>query len=100
MNTRGKMPYKLYKIQIMDKAKKNPVGRPPSGKIPKTSAEVGTKPGETRKTYIVEIEKAEKIDAIAYWDRVPVKKVLGDALDDRIKKYEKKNGPVKPKPKQ
>ena len=81
------------------KTEKNPVGRPSSGKKPKTSAETGTKPGDTRKTYIVAINQAERIDSIAYWDRQSVKEVVGEAFDDRIKKYEKKNGTLKPKPK-
>lgn len=83
----------------MKQEKKNPVGRPPSGKKPTTAAEIGTKPGDTRKTYIVSIEQADKIDAIAYWDRQTVKEVVGEAFDDRITKFEKKNGPLKAKPK-
>ncbi len=82
----------------MKKAQK-PVGRPSKGKQPKTSAEVGTKQGDMRKTYIVNIDQAEKIEAIAYWDRQTVKEVVGEAFDDRIKKFEKKNGTIKPKPK-
>lgn len=83
----------------MKTKKKNPVGRPPSGKVPKSAAEKGTKPGDMRKSYLVNIEQANKIDAIAYWDRQSVKEVVGEAFDDRIKKYEKKSGTVKGKPK-
>lgn len=52
-----------------------------------------------RKSYLVNIEQADKIDAIALWEGTTVKNVVGEAFDDRIKKYEKKNGPVKAKPK-
>lgn len=79
--------------------KKNPVGRPPSGKKASRSAELGTKPGDMRKSYLVNIEQAEKIDAIAYWDRQSVKDVVGEAFGDRIKKFEKKNGSLKQRPK-
>lgn len=83
----------------MKAEKKNPVGRPPSGKKPCRAAEIGTKPGEMRKTYLVNIDQADKIDAIAYWDRVSVKDTVGEAFEDRIKKFERKNGPLKLKPK-
>ena len=59
------------------------------------SAEKGTKPGEKRKTYIVQADLADKIDAIAYWDRVSIKDVVNDAFTDKVKTYEKKNGSVK-----
>lgn len=75
------------------------VGRPPSLEkdnkaVP--SVEKGTKPGEKRKTYIVGIGLADKIDAIAYWQRDSVKDVVKEAFTDRVAKYEKKNGPLKP----
>jgi hypothetical protein len=59
------------------------------------SAEKGTKPGERRKTYIIASDIADKIDGIAYWDRAPIKGVVKDAFVDYIKKWEKKNGPLK-----
>jgi hypothetical protein len=74
-------------------------GRPPRAdkdnkKVP--SVERGTKPGEQRKTYIVNIELANKIDAVAHWEYLSVKDVVNEALVARLAKYEKKNGPVKP----
>jgi hypothetical protein len=80
------------------KKKKLPIGRPPridkdNKAVP--SGERGTLPGEKRKTYIVNTELANKIDAIAYWDRTSVKEVVKDAFIDKIKKYEKKNGAIK-----
>ena len=35
---------------------------------------------------------------IAYWDRVTIKEVFEEAMVDRVKKYEKKNGLLKPIP--
>ena len=60
-----------------------------------TSAEKGTMPGDKRKTYIVQSDLADKIDAIAYWDRVSIKQVVQEAFSDKVNSYEKKNGPVK-----
>ncbi len=60
-----------------------------------SSAERGTKPGEARKTYIVSIEAAEKIDALAYWERKTVREVIGEAIGNYIAAYEKKKGTIK-----
>ena len=80
------------------KKKKLPAGRPPridkdNKAVP--SGERGTLPGEKRKTYIVNTELANKIDAIAYWDRTTVKEIVNEAFNEKVKKYEKKNGPIK-----
>lgn len=78
---------------------KGTVGRPVrSDKDNRTvsSVEKGTKPGEKRKAYIVNTELADKIDAIAYWERVNIKDVVQDAFTDHVAKYEKKNGTIKP----
>ncbi|HMK03683.1 MAG TPA: hypothetical protein VK489_05810 [Ferruginibacter sp.] len=60
------------------------------------SSEKFTKPGEKRRTYIVDIALSDKIDAIAHWDRVDIKDVVNEAFTGHVAKYEKKNGPVKP----
>ncbi|HYH15272.1 MAG TPA: hypothetical protein VD794_08630 [Flavisolibacter sp.] len=59
----------------------------------------GLKEGEERRTYIVNADVAEKLDAIAYWDRLTIKEVVNTALADYAAKYEKKNGPIRPVPK-
>jgi len=59
----------------------------------------GLKGGEERRTYIVLGENAEKLDAIAYWDRLTIKEVVNAAFADYVAKYEKKHGPIKPVPK-
>lgn len=75
-------------------------GRPKTKKkeITKSSQE-GTKPKETRATFIVNEELLEKIKTIAYWDRELIKEVIEEALEDRVKKYVKKNRELKPIPK-
>lgn len=75
-------------------------GRPKTQnkEITKSSQE-GTKERETRATFIVNEELLEKIKTIAYWDRELIKEVIEEALEDRVKKYLKKNGELKPIPK-
>ena len=60
-----------------------------------SSVQQGTKPGYKRKGYIVNMIKADKIDAIAFWDRIDIKDVVEEAFTDYINKYEKKNGEIK-----
>jgi len=64
-----------------------------------SSAERGTKPGEKLKTYLVNIDLADKLEAIAYWDRKTTKEVIGEAMAMYVGSYEKKNGAVKTPPK-
>ncbi|CAI8328361.1 MAG: Uncharacterised protein [Porticoccaceae bacterium UBA1117] len=75
-------------------------GRPKTStrEITKSSQE-GTKEKETRATFIVNEELLDKLKAIAYWDRKLIKEVVDTALQDRVNKYEKKNGDIKPIPK-
>lgn len=80
------------------KSKINPVGRPKRAdkdneQVP--GAERGTLPGETRKGYIVNIELAGKIDAVAFWQNKKIKDVVNEAFTEYVKRYESTNGPVK-----
>jgi predicted nucleic acid-binding protein len=74
-------------------------GRPKTAakEITKTSQE-GTKESETRATFIVNEEQLEKLKSIAYWDRLLIKDVVAQALEDYLTKYEKKTGAIKPAP--
>ncbi len=60
-----------------------------------SNIEKGTKPGEGRKAYILNIALTNKVDAIAFWDRKKIKDVAGEALEEYVAKWEKKNGPIK-----
>ena len=83
-----------------EKKEKPKRGRPKTQtKVVKNSSREGTKENETRATFIVKEELLEKLKAIAYWDRTMIKEVVGTALEDHIKKYERNNGEVKPIPK-
>jgi len=46
------------------------------------TSKLGTKPGETRATFIVNEDQLEKVKAISYYDRISIKDVLSKALDD------------------
>lgn len=83
-----------------DQAERPKRGRPKTSSrvITKTSQE-GTKENETRATFILNEELLDKLKAIAYWDRKLIKDVVGEALQDYVDRYEKKNGAVKPTPK-
>ncbi len=70
-----------------------PVGRPRTNlKEVGSESERGTLEGETRATFIVNIELLEKVKAIAYQERKAYKAVVHKALGDFIEWYEKKNG--------
>lgn len=63
------------------------------------SSQEGTKENETRATFIINEELLDKLKAIAYWERVLIKEVVAEALQEAVVKYEKKNGVINPIPK-
>jgi hypothetical protein len=66
--------------------------------ITKTS-QIGTKEKETRATFIVKEDLLEKMKSLAYWDRVMIKDLINEVLEEHITRYEKKNGEIKAMPK-
>jgi hypothetical protein len=70
----------------------------PKKEITKTS-QIGTKEKETRATFIVNEDLLEKLKAQAYWDRILIKDIINQALEEHIIRYEKKNGEIKTVPK-
>jgi hypothetical protein len=64
----------------------------------KSSAEKGTKEGETRATFIVNKDLLEKSKALAYWERLKYKDVINRALEEYISNFEKEHGVIKPIP--
>lgn len=65
--------------------------------IIKTSQE-GTKPSETRATFIVREDLLEDLKAIAYWERTLIKDVVNRALATEVESYKKTNKGLKPIP--
>ena len=80
-------------------SKKRP-GRPKTRThTPTKAAAMGTKEGEEKYIVIVKTTSLEAIKNVAYWDRLTIKDTFEEAMTDRVKKYEKKNGPLKARPK-
>lgn len=76
-------------------------GRPKSSnRVVTKSSQEGTREGETRATFIVNEEALEKLKAVAYWERVSIKDVVGRAFADYLERTEKKSGKIKPIPQQ
>ncbi len=75
-------------------------GRPKTvyKEITKSSQE-GTKEGETRATFIVKESKLEKLKSLAYWERMQIKEVINDVIEQYIENYENSNGEIKAIPK-
>ena len=69
------------------------------GKEITKSSQKGTKQNEIRATFIVDEGKLEKLKAVAYWDRLKIKEVVSNALNEYLENYEKKNGEIKSIPK-
>lgn len=82
----------------MAKSEKGP-GRPKTRlHEPERAAAKGTKEGEEKYIIIAKTELIGKMKDVAYWDRLTIKEVFEDAMIDRVKKHEKKSGPLKPVP--
>jgi hypothetical protein len=78
----------------------------PMQKVPMTpsqpevsSIKKGLKSDETRATFIVREDLLEKLKAVAYWERLNIKKVINEALDRYVGAYERQNGELKEVPK-
>jgi hypothetical protein len=65
--------------------------------ITKTSQE-GTKPYETRATFIVREDLLEDLKAIAYWERSLIKDVVNRALAAEVESYKKAHKGLQPIP--
>lgn len=66
---------------------------------PTKAAAARTKDGEEKYIFIGKSTSIEAMKDIAYWDRLTIKDVYEEAIQDRKAKYEKKNGPLKSRPK-
>lgn len=62
----------------------------------KGSVKAGLKEGETRATLILNEDIVTKFKAVSYWDRVPLKVIMNNALNAYLISYEEKNGIIKP----
>lgn len=80
--------------------KKNKGGRPKSNfKTVEKTSQIGTKEGEVRATFIVDEKTLAQIKALSYWERLPIKDIVGKALKTEMARYVKELGEIKPLPK-
>jgi hypothetical protein len=67
--------------------KKSAGGRPRLNRpAPAITSEAGTKPGETRWTTIITLEKLEQLKALANWDRIPIKELMDGVVEQYLGK--------------
>jgi len=79
---------------------KNKGGRPKTNfKTVENASEKGTKEGETRATIIINKEILRDIKALAYWERLPIKDIIGRALEIEVARCKEELGEIKPIPK-
>jgi len=62
------------------------------------STQAGCLPGESRVTYILNEELQEKIKDIAHHQKLTIKEAVTHAFTFFIQAYERKHGPVEPRP--
>ena len=60
-----------------------------------SSVKRGLKRHETRATFIVDEALLEKLKAIAYWERLNIKDVINDTLQNYVDAYQTQNGAIK-----
>lgn len=77
--------------EALNKERTKDVGRPKKGVY---SPERGTKPEETRATFIVNKKNLRKIKFISLLETRQIKDVIGEAIADYIEKYEQENGKI------
>lgn len=58
-----------------------------------------TKEGEEKYIIIAAVQDIEAMKNIAYWDRLTIKQAFAQAIADYKAKFEKKNGPLRQRPK-
>lgn len=76
-------------------------GRPKTQtKAVNSSSQIGTKESETRATFIVNEDLLDKVKAIAYEDRLSIKEVVAEALEQYVKKKKPKARPLKERQKE
>ena len=67
-------------------------GRP---RVRRTStSQQGLREGLTRMTFIVSQEKQDKLKYISYSERLSLREILDEAIEDYINKYEEQTGPI------
>ena len=67
-------------------------GRPRNRRT--STSQQGLREGLTRMTFIVSEEKQDKLKYISYSERLSLREILDEAIEDYINKYEEQAGPI------
>ena len=67
-------------------------GRPRNRRT--STSQQGLREGQTRMTFIVSQEKQDKLKYISYSERLSLREILDEAIEDYINKYEQVVGPI------
>lgn len=70
---------------------KRPVGRP---RRKNSTSQNGLPLGETRMTFLVSEEHQDKLKYIAYRERLSLKQIMGDAIQNYLNRYEEMYGEI------
>ena len=93
------IPLFYNSLPMKNKIKKVSPGRPKTRlHNPVRTAAKQTKEGEEKYIIIAKTDSISMMKDVAYWDRLTIKEVYEEAIQDRIKKYEKKSGKLKKRP--
>lgn len=67
-------------------------GRPRNRRT--STSQEGLRDGLTRMTFIVSQEKQDKLKFISYNERLSIREILDEAIEDYLNKYEQQVGPI------
>lgn len=68
-------------------------GRPRNRRT--STSQQGLRDGLTRMTFIVSEEKQDKLKYISYNERLSLREILDEAIEDYLNKYEEQAGPIR-----
>lgn len=80
-------------LEALNRERTKNVGRPRKENARPTQ-ETGTRPGETRATFIVDKLQLRKVKYISLMDTRLLKDVIADALSEYVDKWESENGVI------
>ena len=79
--------------QTKPTGEKLPQGGRPRNRRTSTSQQ-GLRDGLTRMTFIVSQEHQDKLKYISYNERLSIREILDEAIEDYLNKYEEQAGPI------
>lgn len=70
---------------------KRPVGRP---RRKSSTSQNGLPIGETRMTFLIDVDQQEKLKYISFRERMSIKQIMSEAIQDYLNKYEEMYGEI------